>query len=66
MKFVIILADDRITEAVEKLLDDDNLPGFTEIPSVIGRGSHGKKAGTRAFPGSTNVFFTAVRPAELD
>ena len=66
MKLVMILVDaDRATD-VERLLEERGLPGYTEIPRVLGKGPEsGRKLGTRAFPGSTSLYFTVISPAHV-
>ena len=66
MKLVMILVDADRAPDVERLLERRGLPGYTEIPKVLGKGSEtGRKFGTRAFPGATTLYFTVIPPADL-
>ena len=59
--FFIFVDADRATD-VGRLLDDCELPGYTEITGVLGKGATGKKFGSRAFPGSSTLYLAAVDP----
>ena len=65
MKLVLILVDADRAPDVERILERRGLPGYTEIPQVIGKGLTGRKLGTRAFPGATALYFTVIPPAEV-
>ena len=66
MKLVMILVDAGRGPDVERMLEERGLPGYTEIPKVLGKGPEtGRKLGTRAFPGSTTLYFTVLPPAEV-
>jgi hypothetical protein len=60
MKLLMIVVDSNHQRDVEKILEDHDVPGFTEIPNVLGKGQTGRKMGSRAFPGSSTLYFTAV------
>jgi hypothetical protein len=60
MKLLMILVDSNHQEDVEKILEAHQLPGYTEVPNVLGKGESGRKFGNRAFPGSSNMYFAAV------
>lgn len=60
MKLLMVLVDSNHQEEVEKLLEDHEVPGFTELPNVLGKGVSGRKFGSRAFPGSNTLYFAAV------
>jgi len=62
MKLLMIFVDAAHAEDVRKLLDREPA-GYSEFPSVMGRGATGRKRGTRAFPGTSTLFVTA-REAE--
>jgi nitrogen regulatory protein PII len=66
MKLIVILVDAARADDVQRLLDARDLPGFTQIPNVLGKGETGRKLGTRAFPGSSNLFFTAVPASKVE
>lgn len=60
MKLLMIMVDSNHREDVERILDAHDVPGYTELPNVLGKGKSGRKFGSRAFPGSNNLYFTAV------
>lgn len=60
MKLLMIMVDSNHQEDVERILDAHAVPGYTELPNVLGKGKSGRKAGSRAFPGSNTLYFTAV------
>ena len=65
MKLVMILVDADRAPDVEGILEHRGLPGYTEIPQVLGKGHTGRKLGTRAFPGATALYFTVISPAQI-
>ena len=60
MRLLMIVVDSNHRADVEKILEAHDVPGFSELPNVLGKGETGKKQGSRAFPGSSSLFFTAV------
>jgi len=60
MKLLMIMVDSNHKEEVERILDAHDVPGYTELPNVLGKGKSGRKFGSRAFPGSNTLYFTAV------
>ena len=60
MKLLMIMVDSSHQEDVEKILDAHDIPGYTALPDVLGKGVSGRKFGSRAFPGSNTLYFTVV------
>ena len=60
MKLLLILVDSNHAEDVERILDEHEVGGYSELPNVFGKGETGRKEGTRAFPGSSTLYFTAI------
>ncbi len=60
MKLLMIVVDSDHKDDVEKILDTEAHAGYSEVPTVLGKGRTGKKKGNRAFPGSSTLFFTAI------
>jgi hypothetical protein len=60
MKLLMILVDADHAADVERLLEASQVPGYTELPSALGKGRTGRKLGTRAFPGSSTIYFVAL------
>jgi hypothetical protein len=66
MKLVMILVDADRAPDVERILERRGLPGYTEIPQVLGKGETGRKLGTRAFPGAETLYFTVIPAGRVD
>lgn len=64
LKLLLILCTGEDTDAVRKLIDEHHIHGFTEITELRGSGDSGLHMGTRAFPGSASLIFTAVPPEQ--
>ena len=62
MRLLFILVDSNHRDDVEAILDAQNVPGYSELPTVLGKGATGKKMGSRAFPGSSTLYFTILNP----
>ncbi|UCG86380.1 MAG: hypothetical protein JSW71_21165 [Gemmatimonadota bacterium] len=60
MKLIMMIADTAYAPEVEQMLEECDVPGFTEISNVLGRGATGKKFGSRAFPGSSTMYLAAL------
>ena len=60
MKLLLIFVDSDHAEDVERLLDESDVPGYSEFPHLRGKGESGRKLGTRAFPGSSTLYFVAL------
>jgi hypothetical protein len=60
MKLLMIMVDSNHQEEVERILDAHQVPGYTELPDVLGKGVSGLKLGSRAFPGSNTMYFTVI------
>jgi len=58
--FWIIYAGPRAARVTEALLSH-GAPGYTEFPHAHGAGSHGRIAGTRAWPGDETVITAVVQ-----
>jgi len=68
MKMVMVMCAGEHLEDLRRLVDGHHVHGYTEIPSVLGSGTTGRKLGTRAWPGTSSIIFTAVdddKAAEL-
>jgi hypothetical protein len=61
MKLMMIFVDADHGADVERLLESSDVPGYSEFPSVLGKGQTGRKFGSRAFPGSSTLYFVALR-----
>lgn len=63
MKMIVMFVDSDHAADVERLFEECDVPGYSEIPNVSGRGASGKKFGNRAFPGSSTLYVAAVDDA---
>jgi hypothetical protein len=60
MKLLMILVDSNHQDDVERILEAHEVSGYSELPNVLGKGESGRKLGSRAFPGSSTLYFTAI------
>jgi len=60
MKMVMMIVDSGHAEDIKEMLESCDVPGFTEVPDVLGKGSTGQKGGNRAFPGSSSLLMVAL------
>lgn len=63
MKMMLIIYSGGDARLVPELLDRHHVSGWTELAGAHGAGTTGRYAGTRAWPGESTVWFTAV-PAD--
>ena len=61
MKLMLIFVDADHAADVERLLETSDVPGYSEFPGVLGKGATGRKFGSRAFPGSSTLYFVALK-----
>ncbi len=68
MKAVLIVHNQSFTERVEYILDRQQLRGFTQFPSVLGRGSHSgdPRQGTHAWPEMNTATLVMVEDHQVD
>ncbi|UCF40383.1 MAG: hypothetical protein JSW43_11715 [Gemmatimonadota bacterium] len=64
MNLLLIFVDSHHADDVERLLDESEVPGYSAFPNVLGVGRTGRKLGTRAFPGSSTLYFVALPDGE--
>jgi hypothetical protein len=66
MKAVVVVTETEAMQAFERafLLNGDR--GFTIVPTVVGRGKTGLKAGDRVHPGAASILFTVLADDELE
>jgi hypothetical protein len=65
-KLLLILCSSGETGEIRKLLQAHEVEGFTEISGVLGAGVTGLHLGTRAFPGSASMIFSATSAEKCD
>ncbi len=57
---MMIFVDADHASDIESLLDECELSGYTQFPTVLGKGRSGKKFGNRVFPGSSTMYLVIV------
>jgi hypothetical protein len=60
MKLLLILYSGPSPKRVTSLFDSHGVSGWTEIDHAHGAGTTGRREGTRAWPGESSIFFTAI------
>ena len=60
MKMIVVFVDADMVSEVERLFEECDVPGYSEIPNVLGKGATGRKLGTRAFPGSSTLYLAVI------
>jgi hypothetical protein len=63
MKLLLIIYSGSQSRLVPDLLEAHQAGGYTRLNPAHGAGETGRREGTRAWPGSADVYFTVV-PAE--
>jgi hypothetical protein len=66
MQLLMIIVESTHKEKVEAALTENRVLGYTEIPTVYGKGRSGLRLGSRAFPQSSSIIFTVVERAKVD
>jgi hypothetical protein len=66
MKLLLIVHSGDDHEIVPALLDRHQVAGWTQMGCVHGAGTTGRREGTRAWPGDSALYFTAVDAAKAD
>jgi hypothetical protein len=64
MKLLMIFVDADHAEDVHRLLEEHGVPGYSQLPNVLGKGKTGHKLGSRAFPGSSTLFVVILAEGE--
>jgi hypothetical protein len=57
MKMLLVVYGGPRPGLVPELLERHEVAGWTELPRAHGAGASGRRAGTRAWPGDSTVFF---------
>jgi hypothetical protein len=63
MKLLLIIYSGSTSRLVPELLEAHQAGGYTRLVPAHGAGETGRREGTRAWPGTAEVYFTVV-PAE--
>jgi hypothetical protein len=66
VKAVVVITDSEAMKAFERAFIERGDRGFTIVPTVIGRGKTGLKAGDRVHPGASSLLFTVLAEPEVE
>jgi len=66
LKAVVVITDSEVMLAFERGFLEDGQRGFTILPTSMGRGRKGLKAGDRVHPGASSLLFTVVEDADAE
>ena len=66
MKAIVVITDSEAMKAFERAFILNGDRGFTIVPTVLGRGKTGLKAGDRYHPGGSSLLFTVLPEPELN
>lgn len=59
-RMMIMFVDASHADDVANILEACQVIGYSEVEGVLGKGSTGRKLGSRAFPGSSTCFMAAM------
>ena len=65
MKMLLVIVEESHKEELETILHRVGASGYTEIPSALGVGMTGPRLGSRAFPKTSAVIFSAMEDDAL-
>jgi len=63
-EFYLILYPKELEDEVIQVLEATGVPGYTEMPKMVGRGRHVRHFDNPVWPGATGAVFTIVQPEE--
>jgi hypothetical protein len=66
MQMLMIVVESSHKEKLEAALNEREVAGYTEIPTVHGTGDSGMRLGSRAFPETSSIFFTVCEKEKVD
>ena len=66
MKALVLITDSEAMKAFERAFVESGDRGFTIVPTVIGRGKTGLKAGDRVHPGGSSLLFTVLAEGDVE
>jgi hypothetical protein len=65
VKAIVVITDSEAMKAFERAFIESGDRGFTIVPTVLGRGKTGLKAGDRIHPGGSSLLFTVLAEPEV-
>src|SRR5579864_2222470 len=60
----MVLYPKELEDEVIEALESTGVPGYTEMPKMIGRGRHTRHFDNPVWPGATGCIFTVLSPSE--
>ena len=60
----LILYPKELEDEVIEALESTGVPGYTEMPKMVGRGRHTRHFDNPVWPGATGCIFSVLTPAE--
>jgi hypothetical protein len=63
-EFYLILYPKELEDEVIETLEATGVPGYTEMPKMVGRGRHVRHFDNPVWPGATGAVFTVILPEE--
>src|SRR5947209_11569948 len=60
----MVLYPKELEDEVIEVLESTGVPGYTEMPKMVGRGRHTRHFDNAVWPGATGCVFTVLTPAE--
>jgi hypothetical protein len=60
----MVLYPKELEDEVIEALESTGVPGYTEMPKMVGRGRHTRHFDNAVWPGATGCFFTVLSSAE--
>src|SRR5215471_21070207 len=60
----LILYPKELEDEILQALESTGVPGYTEMPKMVGRGRHIKHFDNAVWPGATGCIFTVITPSE--
>jgi hypothetical protein len=62
----LVLYPKELEDEIIQALESTEVPGYTEMPKMIGRGRHTRHFDTPVWPGATGCLFTVLTPSEAE
>jgi hypothetical protein len=66
VKLLLVIVEESHKEELETILQKVGAAGYTEIPHALGVGMTGPRMGSRAFPKTSAVIFSALEEGVLE
>ena len=64
LEMYLILYPKELEDEIIQTLESTGVPGYTEMPKMLGRGRHVRHFDNQIWPGATGCVFTVVTPDE--